>query len=127
VSDGRRSFGGVAVLVGLVAVLGVWWLVVPPRPLLNALKSVEVTAEVGAGLVDRYGCRDCHPIDGEGAIKAPDLAGVTLRPDDPDRAELRRWLRDPDAVRPGTAMPNFRLSDTEIDAIVTFLVGIDGG
>ncbi len=42
------------------------------------------------------------------------------------RAKLQRdwipvWLRDPQAFRPGTKMPSFRLEDEEIQAITAFL------
>ncbi len=38
-------------------------------------------------------------------------------PDAPDR----RWLRDPRAVKPTTAMPNLDLSDGEIADLIAFL------
>lgn len=70
-------------------------------------------------------CRSCHRIGGEGALKGPNLAGITQRVNDPAHATLRLWLRNPKAVRPNTAMPNFHLSDSEIEAILAYLEELD--
>jgi cytochrome c1 len=35
---------------------------------------------------------------------------------------LRRWLKDPKAVKPNTLMPNLNLTADEIDALVAFLI-----
>lgn len=87
-------------------------------------KSVDLTdpAATGAQLVKKYDCRQCHQIDGEGALKAPNLANVTERKDE---ATLRRWLSNPKTVKGNTAMPNFHLSDSEITAILEYLAQID--
>jgi cytochrome c1 len=85
----------------------------------------------GATLVQQKGCGACHAIPGipgaTGAI-GPNLAGVASRttiaggavpnngPDD-----LKRWILDPPAVKPGTAMPNLGLTDDEATKIVAFL------
>ena len=97
-----------------------------PRFWLNLTKAVEPTASIGAQLVGQYECRACHRIAGQGALKAPSLDGITLRSDDPVHVTLRLWLRDPQAVKGDTAMPNFRLSDSEIEAILAYLNEIDG-
>lgn len=109
----------------LVVLVVIWLLLNPPRFWANWTKRVQPSPEVGAQLVEKYACRDCHRIAGQGALKAPNLAGVTRREGDPDLERLRSWLRDPSAVRPNTAMPNFRLSDTEIEAIVQYLQALD--
>ncbi|RMF13831.1 MAG: cytochrome c, partial [Candidatus Dadabacteria bacterium] len=88
---------------------------------------VPMTPETGAQLVEKYQCRTCHRIGGEGAIFGPDLAGITKKVNDPAHVTLRLWLRDPSALRPSTPMPNFRLSDTEIEAIILYLAELDGG
>lgn len=49
---------------------------------------------------------------------SPDLGGVTGRYSE---AWLRNWLKDPQAVRPGTSMPTFGFSDDEIDALISYL------
>lgn len=107
---------GIVPIVLLVGVLVVVF--VRPRWYLNLTKRVEVSPEVGAALVVRYECRRCHVLAGQGALKAPDLDDAIRRLDE---ATLYRWLADPRSLRPDTAMPNLRLSDSEIAAIIAYL------
>lgn len=37
---------------------------------------------------------------------------------------LARYLRDPQAVKPGVLMPNFRLNDADVAALVAYLEGL---
>ena len=112
-------------ILAIVVLLG-WLTLRPPRMWLNLTKQVEPTASAGAQLVEQYDCRSCHQINGQGALKAPNLAGITQRANDPAQVILRLWLQNPRAVRGNTAMPNFRLSDSEIDAILLYLHEVDG-
>ena len=112
-------------IVALALLVIAWFALAPPRFWLNMTKAVEPTAAVGAQLVEQYECRACHRIAGEGALKAPSLDDITLCSDDPVHVTLRLWLRDPGAVKGDTAMPNFRLSDSEIEAILAYLTEID--
>jgi cytochrome c oxidase subunit II len=38
--------------------------------------------------------------------------------------ELRRWLTDPSAVKPGADMPNLHLAPDQIDALIAYLEGL---
>jgi len=118
-----RRFIPLAVLIVIIIII--WFALAPPRFWLNMTKGVEPTAQVGEQLVARYGCRGCHRIGGEGAIKAPDLTGITQRVTDPTLVPLRLWLQNPKGVKPNTAMPNFRLSDSQIEAILLYLTELD--
>ena len=85
----------------------------------------------GQALITQKGCGGCHTIPGipgaNGAL-GPNLAGVAGRsaiaggavpntgPDD-----LKRWILDPPAVKPGTAMPKLGLTDDEATRIVAYL------
>jgi len=92
----------------------------------------QTPAEMGQALFQAKGCTSCHRHDGVGVARvaaggaagAPALAGLGA-PDlthyQPEPDFVRRWLRDPRAVRPGTAMPNLRLSDADIEALLAFL------
>jgi cytochrome c oxidase subunit 2 len=77
-------------------------------------------------------CSSCHTVDGTSArgTVGPNLTGVgsrlyiaagTLRNTD---ANLARWLRDPQAVKPGALMPDLHLSQAQIDALVAYLRGL---
>ncbi len=84
--------------------------VVPEAALLSA----------GRALVERAGCRGCHEIPRESPWRsdAPDLDGLA----DKTRVEwLRAWLERPRDLVPATRMPDFRLSEGEIEALTAFL------
>jgi nitric oxide reductase subunit C len=63
-------------------------------------------------------CVACHAVGGRGGNVGPALDGVADRFDD---AYLRRWLADPNSVRPGTAMPRLPLTDAQLGELVTWL------
>jgi cytochrome c oxidase subunit II len=83
----------------------------------------------------RGSCVACHAIGGTEATgppvpSAPDLthfadpthqcfAGCNW--ETTDRASLEAWLRDPDEQKLGSKMPNYHLTEEEIDALVAFL------
>ncbi len=105
----------------LFAALGFYLLIAPPRWLLNLTKRVDISPISGAALVEKYNCRKCHIIAGHGALKAPNLDEVTRRENE---ETLFSWLANPRAMRPNTPMPNFRLSDSEIQAIIAYLKSV---
>ena len=108
----------------LATVIVLWFLVYPPRWWLNIIKPVDLTdpAQAGDTLVEKYNCRQCHVVEGEGKFFGPTLKGVTNRL---DAVSLRLWLRDPRSIKWQTSMPNFNLSDPEIEAIVSYLKAAD--
>lgn len=63
-------------------------------------------------------CTACHAIGGSGGNVGPALDGVGSRF---DAAYLDKWLSDPQAIKPGTAMPQLPLSDEERAEMVKFL------
>jgi ubiquinol-cytochrome c reductase cytochrome b subunit len=75
--------------------------------------------ETAARVFARH-CVGCHVIDGDGGTDGPDLSDVGS---EHDMATLRRWITDPEAVKPDADMPAFgkRLSPEELDAIAAYL------
>jgi cytochrome c oxidase subunit 2 len=83
----------------------------------------------GQQVFQTYACGDCHAIRGTPAVAraGPDLTHVASRqtlasgviPNTPD--EMRRWLENPQLIKPGALMPAFRLSDAELTALVAYL------
>jgi cytochrome c oxidase subunit II len=80
----------------------------------------------------RGSCVECHTVGGTAASSpaAPDLthfadpthecfAGCNWETE--DRRALEAWLRNPDDVKLGAKMPNYHLTDHEIDALVAYL------
>lgn len=80
----------------------------------------------GRGLFLAKGCLVCHRYDGLAQERdrmmefsfddVPNLTNLTVNAD-----YLRRWLRDPKAIKPSTTMPTLNLSNDEIEALVGFL------
>jgi cytochrome c1 len=82
--------------------------------------QAELAAE-GHTLFLAKGCATCHRHADVGPQAALIEVGPTLTHYEPDKAFVRRWLSDPQAVRPTTFMPNLELSDEEIEALIAFL------
>jgi len=76
----------------------------------------------GRAIMTRFGCYSCHLVRGHEGFRseAPPLRTIALKT---GAVWLRRWLKDPRAVDPNTTMPNFDLSDTEIDELSHALFG----
>ena len=74
----------------------------------------------GRALMDRAGCYGCHKLRGheDWNSEAPNLNGLAQKT---YPAWLRAWLKSPSSLRAGTLMPDFHLTDAEIDALVAFL------
>ena len=69
----------------------------------------------------KYGCQSCHIADykNDKGYVGPALVSVgnRLTP-----AWMYKWLKDPNALRPGTLMPNFSLKDDEARDLTAFLM-----
>ena len=83
--------------------------------------SHNLTAEVIAGkkIWETRNCIGCHTLIGEGAYFAPELGNVYPRRG-PDF--IKAWIQAQPTGAPGRRqMPQFHLTDTELDQIVAFL------
>jgi cytochrome c1 len=89
-------------------------------------------AAQGREAVGRYGCGSCHVIPGvpgaRGAV-GPPLTEFARRthiagniPNTPEN--LIVWLRDPQAVEPGTAMPNMGVSESDARNLAAYLASL---
>jgi len=96
----------------------------PPEPdgsLVTASgKKTSGFTTVGLEQPDIYKalCVACHSLGGSGGSVGPALDGVGDRF---DTDYFAKWLKNPQAVIPGTAMPNLNLSDSDIESLVAFL------
>ena len=105
------------------------WLAHQSRPASAPQGSV---AEEGRRFFFAQTCANCHAIGGTSAVAnaAPDLTHLASRaqlaagviPNTPQN--LDRWLRDPQAVKPGCLMPNFTLNDEQATQLVAYLEGL---
>lgn len=87
------------------------------------LADANTPAEAGESLMNEFGCFACHRVGAKGRDNGPDLTWIGVWQ---DMEWEKEWLKNPDQWRPGTFMPNFDLTDEEIDAIVAFLSTLEG-
>jgi cytochrome c1 len=83
----------------------------------------------GAALIQRYGCGACHTIPGitgaNGLVGPPltmmgrriYIAGVLRNTPD----NMMRWIRDPQKIVPGNAMPEMGITEAEARDLAAFL------
>lgn len=96
------------------------------RPVAVETLSEDVAA--GASLFRSRGCAGCHTVEGYSAgTFGPDLTHLRQRQVfagamfDLTDQNLRKWLRDPPAEKPGSLMPNLDLSEDEITKLIAYL------
>lgn len=69
-------------------------------------------------------CKACHAIGGVGGVVGPALDDINTRK---KRDELIDWISNPQKIKPGTAMPQIPLTDTQLNEIVDYLLNLSGG
>lgn len=85
--------------------------------------------ETGVALIQKFGCGTCHTIpgiaDADGQV-GPPLTAISRRVylagrlrNTPDN--MVRWLKDPQAVVPGNAMPDMDISQDQARDITAYL------
>ena len=95
-------------------------------------KAAEMTGgepSRGKDIIRRYGCSTCHTIPGvEGARGqvGPSLEGIASRaylagklPNTPEN--MIKWIREPQEVQPGTAMPELGVTEQDGKDIAAYL------
>ncbi|MEV6815442.1 cytochrome C [Micromonospora craterilacus] len=112
----------------LLAVAGCASTQPPPPPEVRAGQPGR-----GADLIAQYGCGSCHTIPGinraDGLVGPPltrfgarsYIAGELVNNAD----NLQRWIVDPQAVEPGTAMPNLGIPAIDAQDIAAYLYTLD--
>jgi len=72
----------------------------------------------------KYQCQSCHTIGGAGGYVGPNLnnAGGWLTP-----AWIEAWLRNPQALIPGTAEPRRNFTEDEVKALTAYLMTLRQG
>ncbi len=105
---------------------------------LLALFSLQAVAATGGGqdedwtgtpqmefmnseIVTLYQCTSCHTIGERGGTVGPILNQVGTRR---DKEWLRRWISDPQEVKPGTKMPKFDFTPEQLEATVDYLANM---
>ncbi|MBV9770537.1 MAG: cytochrome c oxidase subunit II [Bryobacterales bacterium] len=93
----------------------------------TAIQDARVSA--GKRVFETTACINCHAISGTAANGrfGPDLAHLMSRNTlasgaaENTPANLRLWIQNPDAIKPGSLMPAMKLSNADLDAVVAYL------
>jgi cytochrome c oxidase subunit 2 len=93
----------------------------------------DASAIAGRRIFERTACINCHTVRGTAANGrfGPDLTHVMSRATLASGAaentpeNLRRWLSDPDSIKPGSLMPTMQLSGPELDALVLYMQSLE--
>ncbi|MGR0140501.1 cytochrome C [Pseudomonas lundensis] len=117
-----RSFALISTAITAVVFLGMT--VDSHRQFPKLTNAQQITPEVtrGKDVWHEYNCINCHTLFGEGAYYAPDLTKITQQRGTP---YLTAFLKDPskfyDEQRHRRLMPNLKLNDEEIAALIAFM------
>jgi cytochrome c oxidase subunit II len=104
------------------------WTAAQLRPA-TAPASANDAAVKGAALFQQLTCANCHAIKGTaaGARVGPDLThfagrrqlGAGIADNTPEN--LHRWLSNPQKVKPGVMMPDFKFADEQVTQLAAYL------
>ena len=91
--------------------------------------NADSTEVAGKRVFETTACVNCHAVAGTGANGqfGPDLTHLMSRETIAAGAatntaeNLRLWIQNPDAIKPGSLMPAMQLSTTDLDALVRYL------
>lgn len=86
-------------------------------------------ATAGRRVFEQNACMNCHRVGGTSADGrfGPDLSHLMSRATiaagaaENTHDNLRLWIQDPSAIKPGSLMPAMKLSDADLDAVVSYM------
>jgi cytochrome c oxidase subunit 2 len=89
----------------------------------------DQSASSGKRFFETTACINCHTVRGTVANGrfGPDLTHLMSRATiasgaaENNTENLRVWLKDPDAIKPGSLMPAMKVSDAELEALVQYM------
>jgi cytochrome c oxidase subunit 2 len=89
----------------------------------------DAAAVAGRRVFERNACMNCHRVDGTPANGrfGPDLTHLMSRSTiaagaaENTHDNLRLWIQNPGAIKPGSLMPAMKLSDADLDAVVSYM------
>ena len=93
------------------------------------LSASGAATSSGQRIFESTACVNCHTVSGTPAngTFGPDLTHLMSRDTIAAGAasntpeNLRLWIRNPDAIKPGSKMPAMGLSDQDVNAVAAFL------
>ena len=127
----KAFFAILAGLIFVVALIGIAYEYVHQRSRMREHAVVEVGGDPrrGEAMFIQYGCGSCHAVknvrNAVGSV-GPPLDGIAVRTiiaghlaNKPGNME--KWIRDPQRVSPGTAMPDLNVGEADARDITAFL------
>jgi len=92
----------------------------------------DQSASSGRRIFETTACINCHTMRGTAANGrfGPDLTHLMSRATIASGAaentdeNLRLWLKNPDAIKPGSLMPAMNMSDAELDALARYMASL---
>jgi cytochrome c2 len=127
----KAFFGWVAAGLFVIALVGIVYKFAEQRERMRVHAAVTTGGDPGRGeaMFIQYGCGSCHALKNVRSatgMVGPPLDGVALRviigghlANKPENME--RWIRDPQHVSPGTAMPDLQVGGADARDITAFL------
>jgi mono/diheme cytochrome c family protein len=94
------------------------------REISSAVSADQQTIALGATLVSEKACLGCHIVGNVGGAVGPSLNGTVSQR---GAKFVRQKLIDPTFNSSSSMMPNFGLTDEQIDALVAYLATVNQG
>jgi len=127
----KAFFAILSGLLFLVALIGIAYEYAEQRDRMRMHASIATGGDPARGeaMFIQYGCGSCHALrnvrNATGTV-GPPLDGIALRAiigghlaNTPEN--MQRWIRDPQHVAPGTAMPDLKVGERDARDITAFL------
>ena len=127
----KTFFGILAAILFVVGLIGIIYKYAEQRERMRMHAAIEVNGDPqrGEAMFIQYGCGSCHVLKNvrtATGMVGPPLDGIALRvivaghlANTPDNME--KWIRDPQQVSPGTAMPDLNVGEQDARDITAFL------
>ena len=127
----KSFFAILSALLFAVALIAIVYKYVEQRERMRVHAATETGGDPrrGEAMFIQYGCGSCHALKNvrtATGMVGPPLDGVALRviigghlTNTP--ANMQHWIRDPQHVAPGTAMPDLKVGERDARDITAFL------
>jgi cytochrome c2 len=127
----KATFGAVAAVIVTVALVLIVWEYARERTQMriHAAAATGGDSRRGESMFIQYGCGSCHAVKNvrtATGMVGPPLDGIALRviiaghlSNTPQN--MQTWIRDPQQVSPGTAMPDLNVGEQDARDITAFL------
>jgi cytochrome c2 len=125
----KATLGALAAVLFVALLSGALWIYAHPAPDLRKAVKADGDPRRGEALFIRYGCGSCHALKNvrtaNGSV-GPPLDGIATRAIIAGRlannpGNMQRWIRDPQHISAGTAMPDLSVGETDARDITAFL------